>query len=96
MVLTDLALALRRELEGQDRPREGWEAVADGALLALLHRGDKDGCCWDALIPHLTGHHTYMTTAQGHPAELEKLPQCRRRGPRASAGRRGRGRHSLR
>ena len=67
MLPTDLTVALRREVDGQDGLRTGWETVADGALLALLYRGNADGCRWDALVPQLTGGHTYMTTAQGHP-----------------------------
>ena len=67
MLPTDLAAALRRELDGYDGLTVGWEAVADGALLALLHRGTADGCRWDALVPQLTGCHTYMKTTQGHP-----------------------------
>ena len=46
MLPTDLAAALRRELDSYDGMRTGWEAVADGALLALLHRRrqmDADG-----------------------------------------------------
>ena len=31
-----------RELDGCDRLKVGWEAVADGTLLALLHRGTTD------------------------------------------------------
>ena len=67
MLPTNLAAALRRELNGYDRLKVGWEAVADGALLALLHQGTADGCRWNALVPHLTGRHTYMTTTQRHP-----------------------------
>ena len=62
MLPTDLAAALRRELDGSNGLEVGWEAVTDGTLLALLHRGTADGCRWDALVPHLTGRHTYMTT----------------------------------
>ena len=58
---THLATALRRELDSCTGLRVGWEAVADGTLLALLHRDAADGCWWDALMPHLTGRHTYMT-----------------------------------
>ena len=48
--------------------RVGWEAVAEGTLLALLHRDAADGCQWHALTPHLTGRHVYMATpSQGHP-----------------------------
>ena len=62
MLPDDLAAGLRRELDGCDGPRVGFEAVADGTLLALLHGDAADGCRLDALVPHLTGHHTYMTT----------------------------------
>ena len=68
MLPTDVAAALRRELDVCTGPKPGWEAVADGTLLAILHRDAADGCRWDALVPHLTGRHMYMTTpAQGHP-----------------------------
>ena len=65
---TDIAAALRQELDGCERLRVGWEAVADSTLLALLHRDAAKGCQWDALAPHLTGRHVYMATPpQGHP-----------------------------
>ena len=68
MLPTGLAAALRQELEGSAELKLGWEAVTDGTLLALLHRGTVDGCRWDALVPHLTGRHTYMTIPpQGAP-----------------------------
>ena len=42
--------------------------MADGTLLALLHRNVADRCQWGALMPHLAGHHTYMATPPwGHP-----------------------------
>ena len=67
MLPTDLAAALRQELDGCEGLRVGWEAVADGTLLALLHRDAADGCQWDTLAPHLTGRHVYMATPpQGH------------------------------
>ena len=65
---TDVAAALCQELDGCEGLRVGWEAVADGTLLALLHRDTTNGCRWDALMPHLTGRHMYMATPpQGHP-----------------------------
>ena len=67
MLSTELATALRRELDGYDGLTVGWEAVADGALLALLHLGTADGCRSDALVPHLTGRLTCMTTSQRQP-----------------------------
>ena len=36
MLLNDIAAALRQELDSCDGLRVGWEAVADGTLLALL------------------------------------------------------------
>ena len=36
MLPTDLAAALRQELDSCDRLKVGWEAAADGALLSLL------------------------------------------------------------
>ena len=44
MLPTDLAAALCQELDGCDGLRVGWEAVADGTLLALLHPDTADGC----------------------------------------------------
>ena len=68
MLPTDLAAALRQELDGCKGLRAGWEAVADGNLLTPLHRDAAEGCQWGALVPHLAGHHTYMATPlQGHP-----------------------------
>ena len=68
MLPTDLAAALRQELNSCQGPRVAWEAVADGNLLALLHRDAADECHWDILAPHLTGRHVYMATPpQGHP-----------------------------
>ena len=68
MLPTDIAAALRQELDGCEGLRVGWEAVADGTLLALLHRDTANGCRWDALTPHLTGRHVYMATPpQGNP-----------------------------
>ena len=59
---TDLAAALRQELDSCEGLRVGWDAVADGNLLALLHRDAADQCQRGALMPHLTGRHTYMAT----------------------------------
>ena len=65
---TGIAAALRQELDGCEGLQVGWEAVADGTLLALLHRDTANGCRWDALTPHLTGRHVYMASPpQGHP-----------------------------
>ena len=62
MLSTDLPAALRRKLDSCEGLRVGWDAIADGNLLALLHRGATDVCQWNALVPHLAGHHTYMAT----------------------------------
>ena len=68
MLPTGIAAALRQELDGCKGLRVGWEAVADGTLLALLHRDTANGCQWDALTLHLTGRHVYMASPpQGHP-----------------------------
>ena len=68
MLPTDIAAELRQELDGCEGLRVGWEAVADGTLLALLHRNAANGCQWDALAPHLTERHVYMATPPlGHP-----------------------------
>ena len=70
MLPNDVAAALHQDLVGNDRLTMQWEAVADGALLALLHRGTADGCQWDAFVPHLCGRHPYMTTSQGNPCPV--------------------------
>ena len=54
MLPTDLAAALRQELDGCEGLRVWWEGVADGTLLPLLHRDAANGCQWDTLAPHLT------------------------------------------
>ena len=60
MLPTDLAAALRRELDSCEGLRVGWEAIAEGTLLALLHRSVAEGCQWGALVPHLAEHRTYI------------------------------------
>ena len=68
MLPTHLAAALRQELDSCDGLWVGWEAVADGSLLALLHQDAADECRWGTLVPHLTGRHIYMATPpQGAP-----------------------------
>ena len=68
MLPTGIAAALRQELEACEGLRVGWEAVADGTRLALLHRDTANGCRWDALTPHLTVRHVYMASPpQAHP-----------------------------
>ena len=71
MLPTDLAAALRQELDSCEGLRVGWEAVADGNLLALLHRDAADECQWGALVPHLAGRHTYMATPPLGPRSRE-------------------------
>ena len=44
MLPTDLAAAVRQELDGCDGVRVAYEAVADGTLLALLHWDTADEC----------------------------------------------------
>ena len=69
MLPADLAVALRQELDSCKGLRVGWVAVADGTLLALLHRDAANGCQWDTLAPHLNGRHVYMATPpKGHPS----------------------------
>ena len=70
MLPTDLAAALRQELDSCDGLRVEWEAVANGNLLALPHQDAADGCQWDMLAPHLTGRHVYTATPppRGTPA----------------------------
>ena len=68
MLPTEIAAALRQELDGCEGLRVGWKAVADGTLLALLHGDAANGCQWDTLAPHLTGRRVYMATPpEGHP-----------------------------
>ena len=68
MLPTNLAAALRQELDSCEGLRPGWEAVADGNLLALPHQDAADVCQWGALVLHLAGRHTYMATPpRGHP-----------------------------
>ena len=70
MLPTNLAAALRRELDCCHGLRVGSEAVAVRTLLALLHQSMAARYQWDALVPHLSGRHTYGTTPQGHPRPL--------------------------
>ena len=44
MLPTDLAAALRQGLDSCDGMLVGWEAVADGSLLALLDQDAADEC----------------------------------------------------
>ena len=68
MLPTDLAAALRQELDSCEGLLVGWDAVTDGNLLALLHQDAADGCQWGAQVPHFTRRHTYMATPPwGHP-----------------------------
>ena len=65
---TSLATALCQQLDSCDGLRVGWEAVADGTLLALLHRNAADECQSETLVPHLTRRNVYMATPPwGHP-----------------------------
>ena len=54
MLPTDLAAALRQELDSCDGLQVGLEAVADGNILALLNPDSADECQWGMLAPHLT------------------------------------------
>ena len=54
--------ALRQELDSCDGLQVGWEAVADGSLLALLHRDAADECQSGTLLLHLTARYMYMAT----------------------------------
>ena len=85
MLPTDPAAAPRQKLDGCNGLRVGWEAVADGNLLALLHQDAADGCQWDMLAPHLTRRHVYMATAlQGQPLPGVRQPHRRLPLPRDS------------
>ena len=68
MLPADLAAALRQKLDGCNGLRLGWKAVADGNLLALLHRDAAHECQLGRLVHQLTGSHMYMATPpHGHP-----------------------------
>ena len=54
MLPTELAAALRWELDSCQGLRVGSEAIADCPLV-LLHRSAAGECQWGALVPHLTG-----------------------------------------
>ena len=95
MLPTDLAAALRREVDSCEGLRVGWGAITDGTLLALLHRDVADRCQWGPLVPQLAGHHTYMTTparrkmTSSHPSTTtgsSSTTRGRRSGRRPSAG----------
>ena len=76
MLPTDLAAALRQELDSCDGLRVGCEAVGDGSLLALLHRDAADDCQWGMLALHFTGRHVYMATppqGQTRPAWVDLI-----------------------
>ena len=75
MLPTDLAAALRRELDSCEGLRVGGEAGADSSLLALLHRGAADECRWGALVPQLARRDTYMANPPRghHRPELDDL-----------------------
>ena len=67
MLPTNLEAALRQELDSCDRLWVGWEAVADGNLLALFHRDAADEYRWGTLVPQLAGRHINMATPpEGH------------------------------
>ena len=66
MLPTGLTATLRQEMEGCDGLRLGWGAVADGTVMALLHRGTADGCRLYALMSHLTRRHIHVTTSVAH------------------------------
>ena len=100
MVPTDLAAALRQELDSCEGLQVGLEAVADGNLLTLLHQDAAVECQWGALVPHLAGRHTYMAAPPpGTPARrgmtssppftttgFSLMTADRRSGKRRSAG----------
>ena len=69
MLSSHLATTLRQELDNHAEVRVGWQAVADGALLALFLWGGCGGHPWDALIPHLDGPRTNVTATPEHPAQ---------------------------
>ena len=101
MLPPGIAAALRQELDGCEGLRVGWEAVADGTLLALLHRDTANGCQWDALTPHLTGRHVYMAhpPPRGTPARrgtTSSPPSTTTESSPATRGRRSSGRRLAR
>ena len=69
MLPIDPAAALRQELNGCEGLRVGWEAVADGTLLALLHRDAANGCQWIRWRPTSPGATcTWQPSPRGTPA----------------------------
>ena len=100
MLPTDLAVALRQELDGCEGLRVEWEAVADGFLLALLHRDAANGCQWDGWRPTSRGAScTWQPPPRGTPARrgTTSSPPSRTtgfsltKGGRRSSGRRSAG-----
>ena len=67
MLPTELAAALRRELDSCNELKVRWVVVADDTLLDLPRRGTVEGSLWNALVSRLSGRHTYMTTPQWQP-----------------------------
>ena len=83
MVPNALAAALRQELDSCDGLRVEWEAVADGNLLALLHRDAADECQWDMLAPHITQAYRGGGFAPAHQGSTRPLRRtCGPRGRR--------------
>ena len=68
MLPTDLAAALRQVLNGCERLRVGWEAVADGTLLALLQPGRRKRMPmgYPGAPPHRAPR-VHCNHPQGHP-----------------------------
>ena len=68
MLPTDIAAALRQELDGCEGLRVGWEAIADGTLLALLHRTPQTGANGMRWRPTSPGARcTWQPPPRGHP-----------------------------
>ena len=66
---SDLATTVRRELDDHREVSVGREAVANGILLAFLHHNGGAWHWWDAPMPSVDGHHTYMSAARSSVAQ---------------------------
>ena len=67
MLPSGLATALRCELDEHTEGSFRREAVVKCVFVALLHQNHAAVPCWDAPMPGLDGHHTYMSAPSEHP-----------------------------
>ena len=71
MLASDLATALRCELDDYREVRVGRKAVISGNLVALHRPAGAGGHRRNALMPHLDSHNTYVSAAWGTLARNE-------------------------